>query len=413
MSDLPVARSDLATTTQPPPLVGINDSTLRDGEQAPGIAFTIAEKVAIARALDAAGIDEIEAGTPAMGGAEIEAMAEIGRVVRHAAAIAWGRMTEADVDAAVRTRLPRVSLSVPTSERQMRAKSMRGPEDVLARIARVVPYALDQGLQVAVGGEDSSRADPEFLLRVLDAAAAAGAHRFRFADTLGVLDPFATQAALAKLRAATDLEIEFHGHDDIGLATANSLAAVRGGATHVSVCVTGLGERAGNAALEQVVVALSRTGLGRTGTRFERLPALAALVSRAAGRPVDAASPIVGSAVFSHESGLHVSGLLRDAGTYEALDPALFGRSRRIVLGKHSGLAAVRHGLAGLGLQADEAHAGRVLERVRRHAVATKRAVEPSELAAFHAATAPAPKQRGMLSRLRLESLLVSPANAA
>jgi len=403
MSDLPVARSDLATTTQPPALVGINDSTLRDGEQAPGIAFTIAEKVAIARALDAAGIDEIEAGTPAMGGAEIEAMAEIGRVVRHAAAIAWGRMTEADVDAAVRTRLPRVSLSVPTSERQMRAKSMRGPEDVLARIARVVPYALDQGLQVAVGGEDSSRADPEFLLRVLDAAAAAGAHRFRFA----------TQAALAKLRAATDLEIEFHGHDDIGLATANSLAAVRGGATHVSVCVTGLGERAGNAALEQVVVALSRTGLGRTGTRFERLPALAALVSRAAGRPVDAASPIVGSAVFSHESGLHVSGLLRDAGTYEALDPALFGRSRRIVLGKHSGLAAVRHGLAGLGLQADEAHAGRVLERVRRHAVATKRAVEPSELAAFHAATAPAPKQRGMLSRLRLESLLVSPANAA
>ena len=389
MSDLPVARSDLATTTQPPALVGINDSTLRDGEQAPGIAFTIAEKVAIARALDAAGIDEIEAGTPAMGGAEIEAMAEIGRVVRHAAAIAWGRMTEADVDAAVRTRLPRVSLSVPTSERQMRAKSMRGPEDVLARIARVVPYALDQGLQVAVGGEDSSRADPDFLPRVLDQAQAAGAWRFRYADTLGVLDPFATEAAFRRLRTGSDLALEFHGHNDLGLATANTLAALRGGATDASVCVLGLGERAGNAALEQVAAALARLGLGAAGIDLARLATLAEMVAYAARRAIPPAQPIVGEVAFTHESGIHVSGLLRDPATYEAMDPALFGRERRIVLGKHSGAAAVRDALLRAGETPREEAIAALVGRLRVHAGQVKRPVTPPELLALHKANVP------------------------
>ncbi|GAB4358667.1 MAG: homocitrate synthase [Oricola sp.] len=369
----------------------INDSTLRDGEQAPGVAFALPEKVAIARALEAAGVDEIEAGIPAMGEAEIEAMAAIGAAVRKSDVIAWCRMTEADVDAALKTGLTRVNLSVPVSDRQIRVKFGTGRTDVLDRISRVVSYARERGLAVAVGGEDSSRADLDFLRCVLVAAERAGAHRFRYADTLGVLDPFGTYDIFRALRAETGLDLEFHGHDDIGLATANTLAAVRGGATHASVCVLGLGERAGNAALEEVVVGLGQIHGRKTGVDLAQLTALADLVSAAAGRPIPAAKPIVGAAAFAHESGIHVSGLLRDPDSYEALKPDMFGRSRSIVLGKHSGMAAIRNALASLGVDFDDARARRVLDEVHARAVARKCAVSDSDLLELYFKTAGAP----------------------
>src|SRR5271165_2728004 len=236
----------------------INDTTLRDGEQTPGVAFTAAEKAAIAAALQAAGVDEIEAGTPAMGEQEVSAIAAAVHAAPNIRVAAWCRMTEADVAAALRAGVRHANLSVSVSDRQIAAKYPGGRQEVLDRIARVVPLALDQGLTVSVGGEASRRADEDFLQTVIDAIAAAGAYRFRFADTLGLLDPFTTDATFRRLRARTDLDLEFHGHDDLGLATANTLAALRGGATHASVCVLGLGERAGNAALEQVAAAIPR-----------------------------------------------------------------------------------------------------------------------------------------------------------
>jgi homocitrate synthase NifV len=359
----------------------VNDSTLRDGEQAPGVAFTAAEKFQIARALVAAGVDEIEAGTPAMGAEDIEAIAEISRIAGPGRTVAWGRMTEHDVDAACRSGAACVNLSVPVSERQIRAKYRGGTSEVLARIAQVVPHARDRGLRVFVGGEDSSRGDAEFLLRVVHAAEAAGAEKFRFADTVGVLDPFCTDATFRRLRAATSMNLEFHGHDDLGLATANTLGAVRGGATHVSVCVTGLGERAGNAALEQVAVALPLQLQRDTCIVFGQLTSLAGVVARAAKRPVGPARPIVGDAVFSHESGLHVSSLLRDPRTYEALDPTVFGRQRRLTLGRHSGLSAIRHALGEIGQSADEARLGQLLTLVKQFAVREKRSVGSDEFA--------------------------------
>jgi homocitrate synthase NifV len=315
-----------------------------------------------------------------MGEAEIHSIAAVNETVRAAAVIAWCRMTEADVDGALKTGVKRVNLSVPVSDRQIWVKFGTGRDDIISRIHRVVAYAVDKGLEVSVGGEDASRADLDFLLRVIGAVEEAGAHRFRFADTLGVLEPFATCEIFQRLCEETDLELGFHGHDDLGLATANTLAAIRGGATHASVCVLGLGERAGNAALEEVATALRQVAHLKTGVDLTQLTDLAELVARASGRPIHAAKSIVSEAVFSNESGIHVAALLRDPESYEALNPALFGRSRNIVLGKHSGIAAVKGALSSLGLNVDQEVAQRVLDGVRYRAGVHKRSIGETDL---------------------------------
>lgn len=372
------------TMPSQPPSVTINDTTLRDGEQSAGVAFTLDEKLAIAQGLVALGVAELEVGIPAMGEEERDSIRSLVGQRLPARLMVWARLLPGDIAHCRGLGVQLVDLSVPLSDQQIARKLGRDRAWVLEQIRRLVPAALDLGLEVCVGAEDASRADPELLWRAAEAAQAAGANRFRFADTLGILDPFATYERVRELRALCDLEIEIHAHDDLGLATANTLAAVRAGATHANTTVHGLGERAGNAALEEVAMGLKHIlGVG-TGLDLSRFSELSRLVARASGKPVAWHKSLVGQGAFTHEAGIHVDGLLKDCRNYQGIDPAEVGRRHRLVLGKHSGTRGVRQAYAELlHLELGPEQAARVLPLVRRFVTQTKRSPGRRELRRF------------------------------
>ena len=359
----------------------IDDTTLRDGEQTAGVVFSKRDKLAIARILDSIGVQEIECGIPAMGREEREGVKALVDLGLNARLITWNRALLPDIQSSIDCGITAVDISLSVSDIMIEKKLRKSRDWVMEQLKTALGFAKSKGLYVSVGGEDASRANLPFLAELMQITLDMGGDRFRFCDTLGILDPFTMYDKVHSLcRAVPDLPIEVHTHNDLGMATANTIAGIRAGATFANTTVNGLGERAGNAALEEVVMGLKHASGIDTGIDTHRFRELSLFVSKASHRTLPAWKAVVGESVFAHESGLHTDGVLKHPGNYEGFDPAEVGLCRKIVVGKHSGSSGLIERYKDMGIAVSRLEAIHLMEKVRAIAQQTRRPLNNKQL---------------------------------
>ena len=362
-----------------------SDTTLRDGEQAPGVVFSLADKLRLAAALDELGVDEVEAGSAALGAEELGGLRVLAGQGFRMRLSCWCRALEEDIYYAAKAGMRTVNVSFPVSDILLRSMD-RCRDWVLHHLDSVLPFAAHTGCAFSVGLQDAGRADPAFLERVVRVCADAGAFRVRVSDTVGILNPFTAAALIGRVKAvAPQLGVSFHGHNDLGLAVANALAAAQAGADTLDCTVNGLGERAGNCPLEELLFALKYSAGLPLEWAPEKLMALCDLTAEASGRPVPLAKPVTGAMALRHESGIHVRSLLKDPLSYAAYPPSAIALvSHAYALGKHSGAAGVKAFFAehGIALRFDEVR--RLTEAVRQESRRLKRDLNEHEVIELH-----------------------------
>lgn len=360
--------------------VNFCDTTLRDGEQAAGIVFANLEKFRIAKMLDDVGVQQIEAGIPAMGGDEKKAIKKIAQMGLSASVLGWNRANIDDLQHSLDCDVDSVALSMSASDIHIENKLRKSREWVLSTVQEAVSYAADHGLYISCNAEDASRADMGFLLEFARTAKEAGADRIRYCDTIGLDDPFSAYERVKTIVDNVDIDVEMHTHNDFGMATANSVAGMKAGARFISTTVMGIGERTGNTPLEEIVMASKHILKIQTGVDTSKLLELVEFVAKASNRQIPAWKPIVGANCFAHEAGIHTDGVIKMMSNYEPFTPEEIGLCRRIVIGKHSGRNTLISALKEKGISLDEQTAIKLLERTRSAAISLKRSLSPEEL---------------------------------
>lgn len=340
------------------------DTTLRDGEQTPGVSLSAKDKLLIARKLDTLGVNIIEAGSAITSKGERKAIRAVANEGLNAEICSYCRALNGDIDLALECDVDSIHLVVPASDLHIKAKLKKDRETVKQMALNAVEYAKDHGLIVELSGEDASRADMEFLRSLYSEGIEAGADRVVFCDTIGLLNPEITYEIFKELSTLSK-PVAIHCHNDFGFATSNTISALRGGASEAHVTINGIGERAGNASLEEVVMGLENLYGYSPNIKFDEIYTTSRLVSRLTDIPVAPNKAIVGGNAFTHEAGIHVHGLIADTSTYEPMKPETVGRKRKIVLGKHAGKSSVMMALKEFGFQVNAEQLNEIVARIK------------------------------------------------
>ena len=348
-----------------PDKIMIFDTTLRDGEQAPGVALTVDEKIRVAQKLDELGVDTIEVGYPAVSQGEMESAKTIGDLGLDARISSLARVLERDIDAIIDCDLDYVHLFIGTSPLHRDYKLKKSKTEIINQTVAAVEYAKDHGLTVEFSAEDATRTEMNYLIEFYKAIEDAGTDIINVPDTVGILTPVTTRHLIRTLRKKINMPISLHFHNDFGLAVANSIIGVEEGANQVHCTVNGIGERAGNTCLEELVVGLKIAYGANINVDTTKLFNTSNFIGSITNIKLPPQKPIVGENVFTHESGIHVDGILKHSATYEPIPPEMVGHHRRIALGKHTGRASIKAKLDSFNLDVTDKQFENIYNQVK------------------------------------------------